>query len=36
VFVRPPGELGDGVRAAELGDELEDFVDLRAAAFHVA
>jgi hypothetical protein len=24
------------VRAAELGDELEDFVDLCAAAFHVA
>ena len=30
------GELGHGVRAAELGDELEDFVDLCAAAFHVA
>jgi hypothetical protein len=30
------GELGDGVRAAQLGNELEDFVDLDAAAFHVA
>ena len=30
------GKLGHGVRALQLGDELEDFVDLRAAAFHVA
>ena len=30
------GELGHGVRALQLGDELEDFVDLCAAAFHVA
>jgi hypothetical protein len=30
------GELGHGVRALQLGYELEDFFDLCAAAFHVA
>jgi hypothetical protein len=29
------GELGDGIRAGELGNELENLVDLR-AALHVA
>ena len=29
-------ELGHGMRALQRGDELEDFVDLRTAAFHVA